>query len=227
MVESSLVSYSIEYYAGGDIEHVVSIDIDLPIVQVEAEIHENKYQIYISNYDWLKIVIKFISKFDIEYFRMLSLENNLVNIINKISEIPVIGFMTGLLLMVIAIMIYLLYLMVIYIIILEIKIVFNIIYFIQLIILTIIFHLTYLVTTYTMYPLLIISSIPSICMYYYSKLSIINLVILSLLIFSVLICIAYKLGNYKPTASVNMVIEEVDRRPNNRSNVVIAQIVRR
>ena len=209
-----------------------NITNNLPIIYVNAEKSKSKYELFIQKYNSINRYKNKIPKLSFKTLTSPILEKYIFNIINIMNKIPIIGILLSILVMILSGILYSIYIATLYIFLLNLHIITDTIDFIQRLLLIIIYHIICLLSYIVIYPLILVSIIPGLVIYYYIDKNVIESILCSTFVLSIFLIIAYKLEKNSIYRTNDLMIDQIiDRRPSNNNinyyeTFVRARIVR-
>ena len=209
-----------------------NITNNLPIIYVNAEKSKSKYELFIQKYNSINRYKNKIPKLSFKTLTSPILEKYIFNIINIMNKIPIIGILLSILVMILSGILYSIYIATLYIFLLNLHIISDTIDFIQRLLLIIIYHIICLLSYIVIYPLILVSIIPGLVIYYYIDKNVIESILCSTFVLSIFLIIAYKLEKNSIYRTNDLMIDQIiDRRPSNNNinyyeTFVRARIVR-
>lgn len=209
-----------------------NITNNLPIIYVNAEKSKSKYELFIQKYNSINRYKNKIPKLSFKTLTSTILEKYIFNIINIMNKIPIIGILLSILVMILSGILYSIYIATLYIFLLNLHIITDTIDFIQRLLLIIIYHIICLLSYIVIYPLILVSIIPGLVIYYYIDKNVIESILCSTFVLSIFLTIAYKLEKNSIYRTNDLMIDQIiDRRPSNNNinyyeTFVRARIVR-
>ena len=209
-----------------------NITNNLPIIYVNTEKSKSKYELFIQKYNSINRYKNKIPKLSFKTLTSPILEKYIFNIINIMNKIPIIGILLSILVMILSGILYSIYIATLYIFLLNLHIISDTIDFIQRLLLIIIYHIICLLSYIVIYPLILVSIIPGLVIYYYIDKNVIESILCSTFVLSIFLIIAYKLEKNSIYRTNDLMIDQIiDRRPSNNNinyyeTFVRARIVR-
>jgi hypothetical protein len=209
-----------------------NITNNLPIIYVNAEKSKSKYELFIQKYNSINRYKNKIPKLSFKTLTSPILEKYIFNIINIMNKIPIIGILLSILVMILSGILYSIYIATLYIFLLNLHVIADTINFIQRLLLIIIYHIICLLSYIVIYPLILVSIIPGLVIYYYIDKNVIESILCSTFVLSIFLTIAYKLEKNSIYRTNDLMIDQIiDRRPSNNNinyyeTFVRARIVR-
>lgn len=209
-----------------------NITNNLPIIYVNAEKSKSKYELFIQKYNSINRYKNKIPKLSFKTLTSTILEKYIFNIINIMNKIPIIGILLSILVMILSGILYSIYIATLYIFLLNLHIITDTIDFIQKLLLIIIYYIICLLSYIVIYPLILVSIIPGLVIYYYIDKNVIESILCSTFVLSIFLIIAYKLEKNSIYRTNDLMIDQIiDRRPSNNNinyyeTFVRARIVR-